>query len=1198
MPGWLAPLRRFLDSTSPGRLVLAGLMGLMPSLLGAAEPWQPVNVPGPLTFSGQAWIRLWVKVPDSYFAAHPRNLFEESVGLHIRDLAGAHEAWVNGRRIGAGGAFPPDYQSGREVIHRHKVPVGTLVKGQWNEIALHLYMPAGPGGFLGDAPFIMDYFTEGTFEGTWQFMRGADYTPGSARAEPPPVAAFERFHESNRVLGRAQQVPGPSLAPEDSAAQLRPAPDYAVDLLLHEPLVAQPTHFSWDARGRLWVAQYRQYPYPAGLTMLSRDKYYRSHYDKVPPPPPHHDRGADLVSIHEDTDGDGFYDRHKVFAEGLNMANAVVRGHGGVWIMQTPYLLFFPDADGDDVPDGPPEVRLEGFGFEDTHSVANGLVWGPDGWLYGAQGSTTSCRVRRPGLDPPEFPGVHFEGCMVWRYHPRSRAFEIFAEGGGNTFGLEFDAQGRLHSGHNGAGTRGFHFVQGGFYEMQGVNPGKFGPPRNPYAFGHLSMIRTTNDAVRFTHFGAFAEGTAMPSSAAGLLFSLDPLHNVVLTSQRIARGATFETVDDEPALRSEDVTFRPLYIANAPDGSLFISDMCEFYIAHGQHYQNQIDPRTGRIYRLRGKDATLEKEVNLADLSTPQLIEQLAHPNKWHRHTAVRLLGERRDQASVAPLQDLLASDDGLAALNALWALHQVTALDPSAAQAGLAHPSPAVRAWTIRLMGDAWGRHPNLGTGPHRNFQDVIPSGRLPEAFHNALVKQAAAERNPEVLSQIASTARRLAPAQGFPLVAAVLGHDEMTDDPYIPLLCWWVFEAHLPAAHAQLLALLREPEFWERDMVRGTLLPRLARRYAVDGRHAELVRCADLFRLAPSADQVAPLLQGFEEAFRGRSVAALPDELVSALGASGQTPLALRLRQGDPAALEQALLRLRDPKAPVEERQTLVRTLGELRLRPAIPVLQDIMSSPSEGNLHRPALMALSAFDEESIGTNVVHHLKHFAGDTATAAFALLASRPTWSMTLLEAVRSGAVPADLVPEEVAARLRESPAPEVAALASSVLPDIEPGARDFQARIKSIGDILQQAPGNPYAGEAHYLNRCAACHKLFFKGGNIGPELTGYQRDNLGTMLPSIVNPSADIREGYQYYLLTTRDGRTLSGFFVERDNQVTVLRGLEGENVTLRTEEITELQPMGRSLMPEGLLEGLSDQDLRDLFAYLRISQPITP
>ena len=160
-------------------------------------------------------------------------------------------------------------------------------------------------------------------------------------------------------------------------------------------------------------------------------------------------------------------------------------------------------------------VHLAGFGFEDTHSVANGITWGPDGWLYGAQGSTVSCRVTRPGIDPASAPGVHFEGCMVWRYHPKSREFEIFAEGGGNVFGLDFDADGRLFSGHNGGGTRGFHYVQGGLYLKQGKSPGKFGPPDNLFAFGELPMM-PGGSIPRFSHNVIAVNGVRYAGHMAG----------------------------------------------------------------------------------------------------------------------------------------------------------------------------------------------------------------------------------------------------------------------------------------------------------------------------------------------------------------------------------------------------------------------------------------------------------------------------------------------------------------------------------------------------------------------------------------------------------------------------------------------------------------------------------------------------------
>src|SRR5580765_2010859 len=168
-----------------GRALAAGMSA-------DAALWSLVPVPSATNFSGIGWYRAWVQVPDAYFAKHERNLFEESVGVNIRDLAGAHEVWVNGRKIGTGGAFPPDYRSGRDQTHRHKVPVGTLRNGAWNEIAIRVYNPSGPGGFLGDAPFIMDYFLECVFEGSWEFRLGDGYTTGGAVTNKPALAVFDQ----------------------------------------------------------------------------------------------------------------------------------------------------------------------------------------------------------------------------------------------------------------------------------------------------------------------------------------------------------------------------------------------------------------------------------------------------------------------------------------------------------------------------------------------------------------------------------------------------------------------------------------------------------------------------------------------------------------------------------------------------------------------------------------------------------------------------------------------------------------------------------------------------------------------------------------------------------------------------------------------------------------------------------------------
>ena len=1168
--------------------------------LAYSADWQSLSVPGnwnqafPNASSdvSTGWYRCWVKVPDSYFSRHERNLFEESVGIHISGLVGKHALWVNGSLVGSGNVIASDANQMPDTTFRHKIPAGTLEKGKWNELALRLQAPTNLGGFLDKAPFIMDYFLECVFEGKWEFLVDEAYHAGPATDQRPPKAAFDQFRESQRVLARTEQVHGPRLEPHVSAAKMNASDGLETELLLYEPTVTQPFHFTFDERGRMWVAQSRQYPYPAGIEMLSRDKYYRSHYNAIPPAPPNHTPGADRITIHEDTDGDGTYDTHKTFVDGLNMANSAIRGRGGVWIMHTPHLLFYPDTNNDDIPDGSPEVHLTGFGFEDSHSISNGLVWGPDGWLYGGQGSTCSCRVTRPGIDPEGADGVYFEGCMVWRYHPETKAFEIFAEGGGNTYGLEFDAEGRLYSGHNGGSTRGWHFVQGGFYQMQGVNPGKFGPPRNPYAFGELPMMSTPDRVVRFTHFGAFAESSAIPPELQGMLFAIDPLHNEVIASNRHPRGATFTTKDHGVVVKSFDPAFRPVHIANAPDGSLMVSDMYEFYIAHGQHYQNQIDPTTGRIFRIAGKDMPRESDLNLAAKTDAELIALLDHPNKWHRHTAVRLLGERRHSSTFESLRQKINSSTGLSALNALWALHQAGGLDTPTTIETLQHSDAPVRTWAVRFIGDSYGIHRNLGL-PGKQTK----ARSLPDTLMTALTDQARVETDPEARSQFASTARRLKLSQGLSLTKILMHHDEDLNDPFIPLLYWWVLEAHIPANTKDAVSSFLIKDLWNQPIVREQILPRLSRRLAVDGRRQDLILLANLLAFAETKDQTDALLRGYEEAFRGRTIPAIPDELAKELAKVTTGSLVLRLRQGDDAAFEEAASIITDNRHPLTDRVLYTRTLGEAQRSANIPVLLQLAKSDAPAELRKAAFVALGSYASDSIASSTLDLLSTLPVEVRFAALNLLASRSQWTEQLFASIQSGDLDASLIPNEIADLFRSHPHQDIRASASKLFPAKETiGTRSVKQIEKKIRTVLKSGSGDPYIGEPIFLERCGVCHKLFFKGGHVGPDLTAYQRKDLGTLLTSILNPNAEIREGYQYVNIVTKDGRSLAGFQVDRDNQVTVMRGLDGQDVTLPNTDIESMEPNSRSLMPEGLLDGLSDQQLRDFFAYLRISQPI--
>ena len=957
--------------------------------------------------------------------------------------------------------------------------------------------------------------------------------------------------------------------PAEALAALKTPDDLVVEQVLTEPDVRQPLFIDFDERGRLWVAQYLQYPFPAGLKILSEDKFLRATYDKVPPPPPNHFRGLDKITIHEDTDGDGKFDKRKTFLEGMNIVTSFARGRGGVWVLNPPYLLFYADRDGDDVPDGDPEVHLQGFGLEDTHSCASNLRWGPDGWLYACQGSTVSGDIVRPGIDKKP---VHSMGQLIWRYHPEQRRYEIFAEGGGNAFGLEIDSVGRVYSGHNGGDTRGFHYVQGGYFQ-KGFS--KHGPLSNPYAFGYFPAMK--HAAVpRFTHAFVIYEGAALPVAYQGRLFGVAPLQSHVVMSKLSSDGSTFKTEDVGFAITSSDDWFRPVGITVGPDGAIYVCDMYEAQIAHLRHHEGKIDTSTGRIYRLRAKDASPQKPFNLAELSSEELIGQLKHPNKWFRRTALRLLADRKDAAVAAELRKHLPDDPGQFALECLWALNASGGFDEMVAITGLNHVNPYVREWTVRLVGD---------------------SGKVSPELASRMSQLAQSEPNIEVRSQLACTARRLPAEQALPIVRELLARDEDLDDVHLPLLLWWAIEAKAESDRDAVANLFDDSSIWQLPIVNKHILHRLMRRYAASGSRKDLVTCAKLLNMAAGDEQRKALMRGFEEAFQGRPLAGLPDELVEAMSKFGGQSVTLALRQGKPEAVEQALAAIADDKADANQRLQYIQIFGEVRQTRSVPVLLKLVQSTADDGLRTAALAALEKYDDPQIAATVLAGYSQWTEDVRSVALSLLAGRKSSTLALLEALDAGRLDAAAIPLEVARQLTVHRDPRIAELVSKHFGGIEGATTaQMQDQIARLADTIRVGSGSPYSGKKLFAAHCAKCHTLFGQGGQIGPDLTSYKRDDVPNMLVNIVNPSAEVREGFETYQVLTDDGRVVSGFLVDRDNQVIVLRGADGQTVSLAQSEIDDMARLRKSLMPEGVLAKLADQDVRDLFAYLRSTQPL--
>lgn len=1139
------------------------------SAAAAAEPaWKPVPVPedwknAPAGDKGFLWYRCKVAVPAPWRA--------RKLELVVEAVDDAREIYFGGQKIGALGSFPPQYKSGLGETRRFEIPGEAVQFGNHNVVAIRVCNIEARSGFNVAAPVLFAGDAAIRLAGQWEFVAGDDPEWAKTEASAVAVSSFTRIESAadvERELKKLQGDAGP-LSPAESLARMKTPADLQVELVLAEPHIGQPLSMKWDSRGRLWVMNYLQYPNPAGLTMVSRDKFLRSVYDKIPPPPPNHFRGADKITIHGDTDGDGLPDKHSTFLEGLSLASSFEFGRGGVWVLNPPYLLFYPDADRNDVPDADPVVHLEGFGIEDSHSITNNLRFGPDGWLYATQGSTVTGDVKRPG----DKEAAHSLGQLVWRYHPELKKYEIFAEGGGNAFGVEIDAKGRIFSGHNGPNTRGFHYVQGG-YLQKGF--GKHGELSNPYTFGYFEAMGHHN-VPRFSHTFAIYEATTLPAQYRGRLFGVVPLLGHVVMSEVERDRSSFKTKDVGYALESSDPWFRPVDIQAGPDGALYVADFYEQRIDHASHYQGRIHKESGRIYRLRAKaDTASRPSIDLTKLNPEELLGLLAHENKWLRQAAQRELLIRGESSVAEPAMQKLSSAEGQESLELLWALNEAGGLTDDRTSLLLAHAEPYVRQWTVRLACD---------------------DGQVGDKVATELADLAYREQHVEVRSQLASSARRLPAAQSLPIVKNLCQRSEDAGDIHIPLLLWWAIEAKADKHRDEVLALFADKAFWDQPIVSGTIVERLMRRYAATGQRKGLLTCAKLLEMSPTKEMTGKLMAGFEAAYEGRAVADLPPELAAAMAKAGSTSPTLRLRQGEPAAVTEALVMIADESADATKRQQLITILGTLDQPTCVPVLLKVLKESRNDALRSAALASLQSYNDPVISSTVIDLYGQLPDQVREVAQSLLASRQAWAEEFLTAVDAGRIDPATVAEATVRRLLLHESPQIISLSRKHWGELSgPPPEELRGTIEKLIGVIGNGSGNPYQGKQLFASNCGKCHVLFAQGGKIGPDLTSYKRDDLRGMLLNVVNPSAEIREGFENYVVRTADGRTLTGFIADQDSNVIVIRGADGQNISLARDEIEDLRASRQSLMPEGQLKVMSDQQIRDLFAYLRSTQPL--
>ncbi|HTU25653.1 MAG TPA: PVC-type heme-binding CxxCH protein, partial [Pirellulales bacterium] len=498
--------------------------------------------------------------------------------------------------------------------------------------------------------------------------------------------------------GWAVAKPPSAWALEKAAEGFTAPPGFHVSVVAKEPAVSQPIGMSIDERGRLWVAECRSYP----------DWSQRS---------------DDRVLIFADNDGNGSLETRTVFADHLSNLSGIAVGLGGAWLLCSPELLFIPDRDGDGRPDGPPLVVLNGWDAQPrlAHHVANHLLFGPDGWLYGCLGGASDSLVGTPTT--PQEKRVSLDAA-IWRVHPETHRFEVVADGTCNPFGIDFDETGELFASNN-VLAHLWHILPGGRYERANHTAWENDTcelmtactDHNHWSGSddwHLNRNKTRAAGGGHVHAGLIVyqgddfpveyHGTAMLGNLLGSCVNFDrfePSHGEV-----VARHG-------DNLIESSDPSFRPVDLKDGPDGSVLVCDWNAVGSCHSS--DSAAKEPTGRIYRISyGEPPAVP--VDLVRLGDEELVALNDHRNDWFVRRARLVLQHRAQLGKLAPatrqrlaLQARDAKRPTTARLRSLWTWHVVRQGDrgdgetePELLRALLADSAPEMRAWSVRLLAE----------------------------------------------------------------------------------------------------------------------------------------------------------------------------------------------------------------------------------------------------------------------------------------------------------------------------------------------------------------------------------------------------------------------------------------------------------------------------------------------------------------
>jgi len=977
------------------------------------------------------------------------------------------------------------------------------------------------------------------------------------------------------------------MAAAEAAAKLRLPPGFKATVFAAEPDVQNPIAMAWDARGRLWVAE--------NYTYAERGKKFDLNL-------------RDRILIFEDKDGDGHFDTRKVFTDEVQMLTSIEVGHGGVWVMCPPQLLFIPDRDRDDVPDGAPEVVLDGFTVppENYHNFANGLRFGPDGWLYGRCGASSPGDIGVPGT--PAEQRIPLRG-TIWRYHPQRKTVEVLSSGCTNPWGHDWNEHGELFfintvNGHLWHDFAGAHFVR----------PHTIDP--NPRAYGlidqhadhwHFDTAEgwSKSRAEKATALGGGHAHVGMmiylgdnwPAEYRGHLFTLN-LHGLRANQEILERsGSGYVGRHGPDFFFCGDPWFRGMELGYGPDGGVVVLDWSDT----GEcHESTGVHRTSGRIYKITYGEPKRSDVGDLAKLSASELVKLHTHANEWFaRQARLELAARAETGREVNPaaeqLRELFAKQSEIVVkLRAFWSIYTIGAADEAFLRAQLRHPNEHVRAWAIRFLTDNWPLDTVMSQRPVAKSEIGNPHVEGEPSIVTSLeefVRLAKTDASALVRLALASTLQRLPVSQRAGLAAALLAREEDANDHNLPLLIWYGL---IPVADTDPAVLATLAAKCELPLTRKLIARRLAE--DIEKNPAPLNQLLKLTAAKPEAFQ-SDILHGIADGLTGWRKAAKPavwDALARKLENSPDAILRAQVRDlsalfGDGRALDAVKKVVLDQNADLDARKAALQTLIDNRAPGLRQLCEQLVG---EQFLNSVAARGLATFDDPAVGVKLAKAYRQFHPSERGQLLSELVSRPAFAQALLDAVAEGKIPRADISAFHARQIRslnDATLNKKLAEVWGELRDSPTDKRQLIAGWKAQFTPAALAKADKSQGRSVFNIACAACHTLYSEGGKVGPDLTGGGRDNLDYLLENIVDPSAVVTADFRMSVVELKDGRVLNGLIPAKTERTLTLKTMT-ETLTVERGEIAGVRESAVSLMPEGLLEALTAEQARDLIAYL--------